>query len=225
MSVASADDVAAAAAGGATGGRRRAFETNLAEELRERLGSALHPAALSRLVAELGEAHEGVRHAVDARASFGVSGRKLYAVFQIGARMRDRASADLPGPLAARVLARLPDGALNGLSRLERAALAEAVERSEIRAAHPLDWRPRLRLGSMELYVNLLAGRDRRSPALAVTDDRRVPEEETLGLAALTAIAVVTAGFGLWMVGSVVAGALSLLGDPRVIGFFTGPLG
>ncbi|MFN3260791.1 MAG: hypothetical protein ACE37J_09545 [Pikeienuella sp.] len=213
----SVDSVGAAAAEREAGGRRRAFETNLKSELAEALGDRMHPAARAELVRALGEAHEAVRHAFDARASFGLSGRRLYTVMQFGARALlkgpDEVSA---GPLSARVFARIPDAALEGLTTRERQTVAVAVERSEIRSVHPVDLRPRLRLGLAELYANILIGRDRRAGDPAVKDDRRVPPEETLGLAAVLAIAVVFAGIGLWMIGGVLAGAAALFADPRI---------
>ncbi len=213
----SVDSVGAAAAERKAGGRRRAFETNLKGELSEALGDRMHPAARAELVRVLGEAHEAVRHALDARASFGLSGRRLYTVVQFGARALARGAADVSaGPLSARVLARLPEGVLEGLTTKERQAVAVAVERSEIRSVHPVDWRPRLRLGLAELYANILIGRDRRAGEPAVSDDRRVPPEETLGFAAILVIAVIFAGIGLWMVGGALAGAAALFGDPRI---------
>lgn len=197
-------------------GRRRAFETNLALNLADSLGMALHPAERARLVGLIGEAHEGVRHALDARASLGLAAKRIYTVLQFGARLRASAEDEEPtaGPLAARVMARLPAGALDGLTSRERAALAEAVELSEIRSMHPLDWRPRLRFGRFEVYVNLLAGRDRRRSDPAVTDDRRTPAAETAGLGALAVVAILVAGLGAWLVLSAALGVFDLLADP-----------
>ena len=213
----SVDSVGVAAAERKAGGRRRAFETNLKSELADALGGRMHPNARAELVRVLGDAHEAVRHALDARASFGLPERRLYTVIQVGARVlasgADRVSA---GPLSARIFARLPDGAFEGLTTKERQAIAAAVERSEIRSVHPVDWRPRLRLGLTELYANIVVGRDRRAGCPAVKDDRRVPPEETLGLAAILAVAAVFAGIGLWMIGGVLAGVAALFADPRV---------
>ncbi len=214
-------EIASAESGTAKTGRRRAFETNLAINIEEILGPAIPPLERSRLIGLLGEAHEGVRHVLDARASIGLSAKRIYTVLQLGARLRTRRGHDAAGPLAEQVMDRLPEGVLEGLDDEARARLAQAIELSEIRTFHPLDWRPRMRLGRFELYANLLAGRDRRrGEALTVSRDRRVPAAETAGLGALTLVAVAVAGVGCWFLVSAAAGIFEILGDPVAARFW-----
>lgn len=194
--------------------RRRAFEANLTGNLEEAFGDALHPETRRRLVKALGAAHEDVAHLIDARAAAGSGRRRWYAVLQFGAvrRMPDIGGA---GPLAIRVLRSLDDGALADLSERERRVLAICVERSEIRNFHPLDWRPRLRIRSLQIYLNLLAGRDRRGAADRATDERRAPHDERAGLVVLTAIVLLLAGTGLWLIGGALLNIASVAVDPR----------
>lgn len=200
--------------------RRGAFEANLTGNLQDALGETGHPDARRAMVRALGEAHEKVSHLIEARAAFGSEGRRWYGVLQFGAVGRSGDDEET-GPMATRVFGRVDPQTLADLANDERRVVADCVERAEIRNFHPLDWRPRIWLRSTQVYLNLLAGRDRRSGESRPTDERRAPNNETMGALVISIIALVFACAGVWMIGAALIGLVEILSDPKALGLFS----
>lgn len=192
--------------------RRRAFEANLSVNLKEAIGDEIHPVNLSQLVRVLGEAHKRVHHFVDARTSVGFGSQRAYIVLQMGLAPSAKSLRSC-GPLAASVLKRVPDGTLDDFSSRERSKIADCVDRAEITRVHAVDWRPRATIRIAQFYINLLAGRDQRQHGAVVDHDRRAPVNEGIGAAILMTIFMVTAGFGLWFLGTVISQGWDLMRD------------
>ncbi|MEM8752675.1 MAG: hypothetical protein AAGF90_06840 [Pseudomonadota bacterium] len=190
------NEAAAAEVGKGEGAVRRAFRANLSAAVAQRLGERLHPHHRLRLIDALATAHGELRHRIDLR--FRLPGLRggVYVVLQAGFAPKT-AHGRAVGPLAAQVLSRTPGEAMEALTADERGELAACVERAEISTRHPFDWRPRLVFRSARLYANLVAGPDRRSRALAASDDRRADQDD-----AFAAICLATAVFGLALAGA-----------------------
>lgn len=152
--------------------RRRAFETNLRIRLAAEAGD-LDPVEREGLVRALGASFARTRHMIDARTVARFAGLSGYAVLQVGAtKVRGEGH-----PFAARVMS----GAGAAIGETRRAAVARAVAGAEISRRHRVSLRGVWRLGRLRAYATLVAGPDRRRRRTMVEDDRRAPEQPTVG--------------------------------------------
>ncbi len=195
--------------------RREVFERSVSVHLDAAFGDDIHPVNRLELVRALGAAYAQTRHGFDARVVIPLFGFRAYVVAQGGlAPLRPQVPG--AGPLALSVIAGLAHDVLAEFSRREQALIADCIDRTEISRLHPVDWRPRLSLRFWRLYLNLLAGRDRRQSAIRPTRDRRMPVNATYGTVVLFAVVGVAATAGLWFLFEISVKLTDALTDPVI---------
>lgn len=180
--------------------RRRCFQANVRGNLES--DPAADAIGGRALIAALGAAYESVRHMIDARSRVKIGAFGVYSLLQIGVARRrsDLGIADI-GPLAERVLGRVDARFLETMSEGERAALAAAVDKGEITRKHMVDIRLRAPLPGYRLYLNFIAGPDRRSMVMTPSEERRGPANEDAGLIILTLFVIACCALGATVIG------------------------
>ncbi|MEM7544129.1 MAG: hypothetical protein AAF367_01190 [Pseudomonadota bacterium] len=195
--------------------RRKAFEANLTANLKEVIGAEIHPANLAKLVRMLGHAHMDVHHLIEARTTLGFGRFRYYVVLQSGFAPKHGKLRN-SGPLAASVISRMPPDTLDVFSSVEQERIADCIDRAEITRVHAVDWRPRATVRIAQFYINLLAGKDRRSRGALVSHERRAPADEGFGAVILMMLFVAFAGVGLWLTVAVIGQLWTIISNDTV---------